>query len=253
MSELIKWLSNNPLATMTLIISFGILIISVTILYIIAFFQNREISFWPPKIGQKDSRKDSKDIKINQESISKSDTSTCRVIYHPNRRAINDFGNKLCSAKKEICILQTNLTTILEFEDCFREALLKSPNLKIRILTLNPESIFQKARGYSLWGECDTGCFKEESVGSLKGFMQRAKKTNLKSEIRLYDELPSFVMFKMDSTIIIAFITSSGMGRHHSHIELSEELPGVTETFVAHFDKVWERAKPWQLAEDKIS
>lgn len=51
MDAFIQWLSVNPTASVILIISFGILAISVTTIYIVAFFQGREISFWPPTIG----------------------------------------------------------------------------------------------------------------------------------------------------------------------------------------------------------
>lgn len=49
MVEFIKWLSNNSVATGALIVVFGI----VVFIYLFAFFQGREISFWPPKIGAK--------------------------------------------------------------------------------------------------------------------------------------------------------------------------------------------------------
>ncbi|OQX27543.1 MAG: hypothetical protein BWK80_04715 [Desulfobacteraceae bacterium IS3] len=53
MQELFKWLSTNQTATIAVIGSFGFLIISICIIYLISFFQGRDISFWPPKIGQK--------------------------------------------------------------------------------------------------------------------------------------------------------------------------------------------------------
>lgn len=59
MSAFFDWLSKNPTATNILIWSFVILVISVAIIYLVAFFQGREISFWPPKIGQKPGSKNS--------------------------------------------------------------------------------------------------------------------------------------------------------------------------------------------------
>lgn len=53
MSEFFKWLASNSIAANALIIAFGILVISVNSIFIFAFFQGREISFWPPKIGIK--------------------------------------------------------------------------------------------------------------------------------------------------------------------------------------------------------
>lgn len=53
MDELFKWLAGNTFASNIFIISFGIVIISISLTYLVAFFQGREISFWPPKIGAK--------------------------------------------------------------------------------------------------------------------------------------------------------------------------------------------------------
>jgi len=53
MADFFNWLSNNPVATTTLIVSFGVLVTATTLIYVVAFFQGRSISFWPPKIGEK--------------------------------------------------------------------------------------------------------------------------------------------------------------------------------------------------------
>jgi hypothetical protein len=49
MNEFFKWLSGNPVATIVLLV---VIILTVNI-YVVAFFQNREISLWPPKISPK--------------------------------------------------------------------------------------------------------------------------------------------------------------------------------------------------------
>jgi hypothetical protein len=51
MNELFKWLAGNPAATTTLIASFGAAVLSALLIYVGAFLQGREISFWPPRIG----------------------------------------------------------------------------------------------------------------------------------------------------------------------------------------------------------
>lgn len=56
MDEFFKWLSSNPIATTALIVAFGVLVTSVTLIYLVAFFQGREISFWPPKIGTRSTK-----------------------------------------------------------------------------------------------------------------------------------------------------------------------------------------------------
>lgn len=53
MNQFFTWLSANPFATNIVIAAFGILAVAVTLIYVIAFFQGRDVSFWPPKIGHK--------------------------------------------------------------------------------------------------------------------------------------------------------------------------------------------------------
>jgi len=56
MADFFNWLSSNPLATTTLIVSFGVGVTATTLIYVIAFLQGRSISFWPPSIGEKPSQ-----------------------------------------------------------------------------------------------------------------------------------------------------------------------------------------------------
>ena len=55
MTSFFDWLSNNPIATTVFIVAFGSAVTCATLIYVIAFFQGREISFWPLKIGEKPS------------------------------------------------------------------------------------------------------------------------------------------------------------------------------------------------------
>jgi len=54
MDDIIKWLIGGSLSATIVISLTGVLIV----IYIIAFIQGREISFWPPKIGEKPKSKE---------------------------------------------------------------------------------------------------------------------------------------------------------------------------------------------------
>jgi serine/threonine-protein kinase len=53
MKEFFDWLSVTPLALIIFMIAFGIVVLSIIMIYVIAFIQGRSVSFWPPKIGEK--------------------------------------------------------------------------------------------------------------------------------------------------------------------------------------------------------
>lgn len=53
MNEFLKWLSTNPTVATSVVVSFSIFLTSATLIYLVAFLQGREISFWPPRIGER--------------------------------------------------------------------------------------------------------------------------------------------------------------------------------------------------------
>lgn len=53
MDTLLNWIIANQIAGAVLIIAFSLVVIAIVLMYVIAFFQGRSISFWPPKIGER--------------------------------------------------------------------------------------------------------------------------------------------------------------------------------------------------------
>jgi hypothetical protein len=60
MEQFFEWLQSNPIAATVAIIAFAVLVASAPLMYIVAFFQGREISFWPPRIGARISTTETK-------------------------------------------------------------------------------------------------------------------------------------------------------------------------------------------------
>ncbi len=54
------WLSTNPTATVFV----GVLVATLALLFLFAFFQGREIAFWPPKIGPRPLTSDKNDNQL---------------------------------------------------------------------------------------------------------------------------------------------------------------------------------------------
>jgi eukaryotic-like serine/threonine-protein kinase len=53
MDRFVDWLSHNPAAYIVVIVAFSVAVLTLTIVYTVAFFQGRAVSFWPPNIGSK--------------------------------------------------------------------------------------------------------------------------------------------------------------------------------------------------------
>lgn len=52
MKDFFQWLSSNPIATNVFVIAVSIIVVSIVLIYVVAFFQGRSVSFWPPNIGE---------------------------------------------------------------------------------------------------------------------------------------------------------------------------------------------------------
>lgn len=58
MDVLLKWLSSGSVPANILMILAAFTLVVVVLIYLIAFLQGREISFWPPKIGENEKKKE---------------------------------------------------------------------------------------------------------------------------------------------------------------------------------------------------
>lgn len=91
MMEFFLWLSGGSPLALFLIGIAVVVIIVIIIIFVVAFFQGREISFWPPKIGEKKkiiySDKEKLDTNISKEQM---DT----IIAQVKERVKAEIGNQ---------------------------------------------------------------------------------------------------------------------------------------------------------------
>ena len=78
MEQILKWVASNSMAAT---IAFGVVIFLVTFIYLVAFFQGREISFWPPKIGIKPDKTKQEGAKNETGATVKSSTQVNRIAH----------------------------------------------------------------------------------------------------------------------------------------------------------------------------
>ena len=58
MDNFLNWISMNPTIATTIIVILGVLLLAMVVLFIVAFFQGREVSFYPPRIGELQTQKE---------------------------------------------------------------------------------------------------------------------------------------------------------------------------------------------------
>jgi hypothetical protein len=109
MADFLNWLSSGSMPSILFITVVSFLVIGIVVAYAVALFQGREISFWPPKIGQKPDY--SSPPKINFLKEFDVDSATANFVL----RERGDFSGLMTkviqsieSASEEILILDYN-------------------------------------------------------------------------------------------------------------------------------------------------
>lgn len=119
MDEFLKLLAQYPLVLITTGILLGIIVLSVIIIFIMAFFQGREISFWPPKIGSRLSKQDKTQevSEIKSDNLNDSDSISAELYNTPRSfPPINQLDVVIDSlALRDINILGISTEQIVNF------------------------------------------------------------------------------------------------------------------------------------------
>jgi hypothetical protein len=164
-----------------------------------------------------------------------------RLDYYPNRRAIG-LSEKLRRATKRIQILTTNLTTVsADYIDSIVSAVSSNPSLVVRILTSDPENHFIDPRAHQLVQ--DTKGYKMELQGSLESIRAELRKYQ-NCEIRTYKDFPLQLWHLIDDYIYVGQVSLVRRSRWNCVFGIGIDTPGVSETFLEHFDRLWEKAAP---------
>lgn len=101
--EITKLLSNNPTIAIILTVTLCLVILVFSVVYIIAFVQGREISFWPPKIGQRPTKENATELK--SQAIAKNKLS--RILFI----ACNPMDTQRLRLDKEIREIKKSLAS----------------------------------------------------------------------------------------------------------------------------------------------
>lgn len=140
-------------------------------------------------------------------------------------------------AKNEISIIQTNMTTVLkDYAPSIKEALDKNEDLKVRFLSLNPESYFAAIRARQLG--FDVSEFRNELHTSLYGLYNYFNTSN-NVFIKIYDDFPTQICFIVDGEIYNCVVSKYQQSRSNCLFRLDSSYPSLNTSFNLHFTSVW--------------
>lgn len=165
-----------------------------------------------------------------------------RVFDYYDSRSIDLVSQMIRDAKREICILQTNLETVnTNHLGDLKAALTRE--VKVRILTLDPQSRYVNERALQLG-------YKNRTIKVYRAGLQNAidnAATQLVQysgfRLRLYNDFPNQLTYLFDESVLASVISRTGRSRENCVFVLpSSRLLGPKHTFVEHFNQLWEQA-----------
>lgn len=186
-------------------------------------------------------------IKAQQES--KSNEEKYQVECYSHRDAVG-LQKYFKNAKNRVDILTTNLSFLFDdydhsgsssktYFDELKAALdSDGSKLKVRILTLDPESDFAAKRGKQL------GFSSEVFRDMLRKALSETKKIaamypSERFEVRMYEDFPNQITFRIDNWIFNCVVAQPTQSRNHLTFKLDRQNRGVDNSFINHFQNVW--------------
>lgn len=250
MTDFFNWLSSNPLATNTIIISFAGLILALVFIYVVAFFQGRDISFWPPKIGQQPDW--AKRLK-GQNQATRADEKK-QATYLKSRTEFQPLGEQFATAS-EIVLVAVSGNSLFGPHYALLERKLKE-GCKLRVVLLDPEG-----KAVKMWDAISKEAILSKSIPTeseiisslnyLKALI-RSEKTKGLCEVRLTNFFLPYSMIivnphtKDTCSVIVEFHAFQTPPSNRPHIRLDLDDQPWFDFYLKQFEDVWASTKEWK-------
>lgn len=166
---------------------------------------------------------------------------TSSQIQYFSKRDDTYIRERIRSAKLKIYILQTNLSIIqANYISDLLQAMRSNPQLQLRLLTLDPQSIFVNFRGQQLGYKENISLYRGELDAALKSVHFQLLQFGDRAAIKIYDDFPTQIGFYFDTEILACIVSATGRSRENCAFLLSSVMPGAQKSFIEHFDYLWD-------------
>lgn len=150
----------------------------------------------------------------------------------------------ISNARNQVDILTTNLNYFL-FDKLkldsspFKKAL--NNGASVRIVTMNPESVIAEYRAKQLIRGQDIPGYRSELRNGIVTLFNLFG-DHPQFHLHVYDDLPLQITFRIDENIITSIATRGERARKRIQIKFSLYDEGVTESFVSHFQSMFDNS-----------
>lgn len=129
MDEILKFLSANSTAMNVFLILVSLFVVTIILMYVIAFFQGREITFWPPKIGEKPTREQESVYAISENQQSETPLDNRLSDSYSSKSTYEDFQERRnLAAIQDAAMIHYEEKRISQATSEFQKALKIDPN-----------------------------------------------------------------------------------------------------------------------------
>lgn len=166
-----------------------------------------------------------------------------RARFYASRDAV-DLPAMISAAEKQVDILTTNLNYFVSTKlkvDTSPIAKALDNGATVRIVTMDPESVIAEYRARQLVrGQDVPGYRRELRNGIIKLFEQFGDEPHF--HLHTYNDLPLQITTRVDQIIITSVVTRGERARKRIQIQFNLHDEGVTESFVSHFQSMFDNS-----------
>lgn len=171
------------------------------------------------------------------------------VMCYSDREAA-EIDIALAKARREINILQTNLETVgdnytTSIEKAIERARAGSCAIRVRILTLDPDSYFTAFRAKQL--TIGVAEYRRKLHANIESVLRVLGKYS-EVEVRVYDDFPTQIVFMADDDVFDCTVARGFKSRELCSFKVDLKNLGVERSFLFHFRSLWTMAEPYQRA-----
>lgn len=157
-------------------------------------------------------------------------------------RGLAGLQKRFAGAKTNVDILTTNLFSLVEAGniETIKNRLIQQHSLKVRVLTLDPESDFAGHRARQVG--ISTRHFRDQLRYSLDETSLTLRDFPEACRIATYNEFPTQIAFRVDDFIFYQVVSANRQSRYNPLIRFPASAASVAESMLSHFDTVWGRS-----------
>lgn len=243
MADFFVWLSSGFVSSTIFIIIVSIVGVSLPLIYLVAFFQGREISFYPPKIGERPN-------KTNKRSDGESQTKTqvnADDFFHTRESALTQPFTSMLEECEELWVVGKDCHGLLTTHfDQIQKAALNRKKIRFLIVDHSNKSLLNTMSASSITRpeskqRTDTA---KESLKELRRLIAAAPEGDVK--VRLANFLPTCTCTIFDGSKARGRMTVENYGYKISSGQrlriymTKEKSPKTFAFYIQQFEEMWE-------------